>query len=40
MSGIQPTGNVHIGNFLGALENGVDLQSRYDSFLSVVGLTR
>ncbi len=35
-SGIQPTGNIHIGNYLGAIKNWVDLQHNYDSLFCVV----
>lgn len=37
-SGIQPTGNLHIGNYLGALKNWVELQNsdKYDCFFCVV----
>lgn len=38
MSGIQPTGNLHIGNYLGALVNFVELQQRFESFFCVVDL--
>ena len=38
MSGIQPTGNLHIGNYLGALVNWVDLQKQYEAFFCVVDL--
>jgi len=37
-SGIQPTGLVHIGNYLGAIKNWVTLQSKYDSIFCVVDL--
>ena len=37
-SGAQPTGNLHIGNYLGALRNWVALQHEYESFLCVVDL--
>ncbi|KAI3355693.1 hypothetical protein L3Q82_004285 [Scortum barcoo] len=38
-SGIQPTGVPHLGNYLGALENWVALQSQYPSVLySIVDL--
>lgn len=37
-SGAQPTGNLHIGNYLGALRNWVDLQHDYESFYCVVNL--
>ncbi len=38
MSGVQPTGNLHIGNYLGALVNWVGLQDRYDAYFSIVDL--
>ena len=38
LSGIQPTGAVHLGNFLGALRWWVDFQDRYDAFYCVVDL--
>jgi tryptophanyl-tRNA synthetase len=37
-SGIQPTGNVHLGNYLGALRNWVNLQHEYESFFCIVNL--
>jgi len=37
-SGAQPTGNLHIGNYLGALRNWVALQREYDSIFCVVDL--
>ncbi|MDF1596835.1 MAG: tryptophan--tRNA ligase [Acidimicrobiia bacterium] len=37
-SGIQPTGDVHIGNYLGALRNWVALQGEYDTIYCVVDL--
>lgn len=38
LSGIQPTGNLHIGNYLGALVNWVRLQEQYDAYFCVVDL--
>ncbi len=38
LSGVQPTGNLHIGNYLGAIRNWVDGQSQYDNFFCVVDL--
>ena len=38
LSGIQPTGALHIGNYLGALKNWVALQEEYEAFYSVVDL--
>ncbi|MFN2492709.1 MAG: tryptophan--tRNA ligase [Pyrinomonadaceae bacterium] len=37
-SGAQPTGNVHLGNYLGALRNWVALQREYQSFFCIVNL--
>jgi len=37
-SGAQPTGNVHLGNYLGALRNWVALQNEYESFFCIVNL--
>jgi len=35
-SGIQPSGELHIGNYLGAIRNWVELQHRYESFFCIV----
>src|SRR5512140_2959970 len=32
LSGMRPTGRLHLGNYVGALENWVKLQDEYDSF--------
>jgi len=37
-SGAQPTGNMHLGNYLGALKNWVRLQDDYDCIYCVVDL--
>jgi len=37
-SGMQPTGNLHLGNYLGALKNWVKLQDDYDCYYCVVDL--
>ncbi len=37
-SGIQPSGNLHIGNYLGAVRNWAPLQSDYDCVYCVVDL--
>jgi tryptophanyl-tRNA synthetase len=37
-SGAQPTGNLHIGNYLGALKNWVALQDEYESYFCIVNL--
>ncbi|MFB2878392.1 tryptophan--tRNA ligase [Floridanema aerugineum] len=38
LSGVQPTGNLHLGNYLGAIRNWVEGQSEYDNFFCVVDL--
>lgn len=35
-SGIQPSGNIHIGNYLGAIKNWISLLDKYDSIFSIV----
>ncbi|MDI1243237.1 MAG: tryptophan--tRNA ligase [bacterium] len=37
-SGAQPTGQLHIGNYLGALKNWVALQDEYEAFYCIVNL--
>ena len=37
-SGVQPTGNLHLGNYLGAIKNFVNLQSGNDCIYCVVDL--
>jgi tryptophanyl-tRNA synthetase len=36
LSGMRPTGPLHLGNFMGALDNWVRLQSQHDCFFCVV----
>lgn len=38
LSGIQPSGNLHIGNYLGSLHNWVQDQAQYDNFFCIVDL--
>jgi len=38
LSGVQPTGNLHLGNYLGAIRNWVENQQDYDNFFCVVDL--
>jgi tryptophanyl-tRNA synthetase len=38
LSGIQPSGTIHIGNYFGALENWVRLMKTYDCFFTIVDL--
>ena len=37
-SGVQPTGNLHLGNYLGAIAKFVALQDRYECIYCVVDL--
>lgn len=37
-SGVQPTGNIHIGNYLGALKQFVELQEDHDCVYCIVDL--
>ncbi|KKP95575.1 MAG: Tryptophan-tRNA ligase [Candidatus Moranbacteria bacterium GW2011_GWE1_36_7] len=37
-SGIQPSGNLHIGNYLGAIANWIKLQDEFDSIFCVVDM--
>lgn len=37
-SGIQPSGNLHLGNYLGAIKNWVELQEQYQCYFCVVDL--
>jgi tryptophanyl-tRNA synthetase len=37
-SGVQPTGNLHLGNYLGAIVNFVKLQNTYDCLYCVVDM--
>jgi len=38
LSGVQPSGNLHIGNYLGALSNWVRIQYDYESIFCIVDL--
>jgi len=35
LSGVKPTGKPHIGNYLGAMKQFVDLQNEYESFFMI-----
>ncbi|PIP21440.1 MAG: tryptophan--tRNA ligase [Candidatus Nealsonbacteria bacterium CG23_combo_of_CG06-09_8_20_14_all_40_13] len=37
-SGIQPTGNIHIGNYLGAISRWAGMQQEFDSIFCIVDL--
>ena len=38
LSGIQPTGNLHLGNYLGAMKNWADMQGHYENLFCIVDL--
>jgi tryptophanyl-tRNA synthetase len=38
LSGVQPSGNLHIGNYLGAIKNWVRIQHDYESIFCIVDL--
>ena len=37
-SGVQPTGNIHLGNYLGALKQFVELQNEYECVYCIVDM--
>ena len=37
-SGVQPTGNLHLGNYLGAIRNFVNLQNKFECVYCIVDL--
>src|SRR5207253_11105045 len=37
-SGIQPTGKLHLGNYLGALRNWKETQAQYDNIFCIVDM--
>ena len=38
LSGIQPTGNLHLGNYFGAINNFVLLQKEYECFFMLANM--
>ncbi|KAK4422258.1 Tryptophan--tRNA ligase, chloroplastic/mitochondrial [Sesamum alatum] len=38
VSGVQPTGSIHLGNYLGAIKNWIDLQNTYETLFFIVDL--
>lgn len=38
LSGVKPTGKVHLGNYLGAMRNHVTMQDEYESFIFIADL--
>ncbi len=38
VSGVKPTGRIHIGNYFGAIKQFVEFQSKYDSFVFIADL--
>ena len=37
-SGVQPTGKLHLGNYLGAIQNWVELQKKFKCIFCIVDL--
>lgn len=38
LSGIQPSGTIHLGNYVGAIRNWINLQDRFETFIMIVDL--
>ncbi|PON71360.1 Tryptophan-tRNA ligase [Trema orientale] len=38
VSGVQPTGSIHLGNYLGAIKNWISLQNTYETLFFIVDL--
>ncbi|MDX1948941.1 MAG: tryptophan--tRNA ligase [Rickettsiales bacterium] len=38
LSGVQPTGNLHLGNYLGAIKQWVEIQNKFPSLFCIVDL--
>lgn len=38
LSGIKPTGDIHVGNYFGAMQQYLELQDRYESYIFVADL--
>src|SRR5579872_1148555 len=38
VSGIRPTGNVHLGNYLGAMRNSIAMQQQHECFYFIADL--
>ncbi|MEO6915909.1 MAG: tryptophan--tRNA ligase, partial [Chitinophagaceae bacterium] len=38
LSGIRPTGKIHLGNYFGALQNYVKMQDDYDCYFMIADL--
>ena len=35
LTGIRPTGNLHLGHYYGAVKNWVKLQNEYETFIEI-----
>ena len=35
LTGLRPTGNLHLGHYFGAVQNWVKLQDEYDSYFEI-----
>ncbi len=38
LTGLQPTGIIHLGNYIGSIKQMIDMQDKYDSFIFVADL--
>src|SRR5437763_11821171 len=38
LSGVQPSGNLHLGNYLGAIKRWVEYQEQFDNYFCIVDL--
>lgn len=38
LSGVQPSGNPHLGNYFGAMKNHVQMQDEYESYIFIADL--
>lgn len=38
LSGVKPSGKLHLGNYLGAIKNFLELQDKYDCYFAIVDL--
>lgn len=38
LSGVQPSGNPHIGNYFGAMKNNIEMSSKFESYIFIADL--
>ena len=39
LTGIRPTGNLHLGHYFGAVKNWVELQNNYNTFIEIADVS-